>query len=88
MVDFNRGRRCAEVAAKYGFDFAVVQPYLFGYGKPREDPRFEAPNLTGEWIEVYRDADLIREGSAVVALRRASPLFERNLARVKALRRH
>lgn len=87
MVDFQAGRRCPEVAAKYGFDFAVVQPYLFGYGTPREAPLFRAPDLTRDWLEVYRDADPTREGSAVVALRRGSPLFEANLERVRELRR-
>jgi hypothetical protein len=83
LVDFNRGRRCAEVAAKYNFDAAVAQPFLFGYGKPKENPQFQAPDLSRDWVEVYRDPDPSREGAAVVALRRASPLFERNLARAK-----
>ena len=84
IVGFLQGRKDEEVAAKYGFDLAIVQPYVFGFGKPREDPTFVAPDRSQNWVIVYRDEDLMREGAAVVALRRGSPLFEKNMERVRA----
>jgi hypothetical protein len=83
-VDFFNGRRCAEIAEKYQIDFAVVLPFLFGLGKPPDQPGYVAPDLSRDWVVVYRDSAPDREGSAVVALRRASPRFEQNLSRVRA----
>ncbi len=85
--DFQNGQRVAETAERYGVDFLLVQPWVLGYGKPPDNPAYVAADFGRDWVEVYRDADPGREGSAVVALRRQSPLFEQNLARVRALPR-
>lgn len=84
--DLIEGRRTQEVLARYSFDFLVLPPYVLGYGKPRENPQYQAPQIGADWVEVYRDPDVAREGSAVIALRRGSPRFEANLARMRALK--
>jgi hypothetical protein len=83
VFDFFNGARCAEVAERYGFDLLLAPPWLFGFEKPLGAPGYVAPDLSRDWLIVYRDADPRLEGSAVVALRRASPLFERNLERAR-----
>lgn len=85
-VDFFNGKRNREIADHYQFDFAVVMPFVFGYSKPLDNPNYIAADLS-DWAEVYRDPHPEREGSAVVALRISSPLYEENLARVLALKR-
>ncbi|HKE01672.1 MAG TPA: hypothetical protein VKE69_11725 [Planctomycetota bacterium] len=81
--DFLLGQRCAEIAERYAIDFLLAPPWLFGRGTPRDAPAYVAPDLSRDWVVVYEDADFEREGSATVALRRASPLFERNLDRAR-----
>lgn len=86
-VDFFNGKRNREIADRYQFDFAIVLPFVFGYGKPMDNLNYVAPDLSQDWLEVYRDEHTEREGTAVVALRRASPHFEENLQKVRALKR-
>ncbi|MFN0207201.1 MAG: hypothetical protein ACKVS6_12930 [Planctomycetota bacterium] len=85
-IDFFNGLRCSEIAEKYQFDFAIVLPFVFGFSKPFDQPNYVAPNLLNDWEIVYRDAHPNQEGAAVVALRKLSPRFEENLARVRAAR--
>ncbi|MBI3818520.1 MAG: hypothetical protein HY286_07510 [Planctomycetes bacterium] len=86
-VEFFNGKRNQEIANRYQFDFAIMLPAVFGYGKPIDDINYRAPDLSNDWLEVWRDEHPEREGSAVVALRKSSPRFEENLKKVRVVKR-
>lgn len=85
-VAFFQGRNCAAIAEKYQIDWIVVPPWMFGRGRPRDNPQFAAPALNADFEPVYIDAAVDQEGSAVVALRRSSARFAGNLAKARAVR--